>query len=57
MGLDGFARALDGFEAVVAGVPPGRWVRRPRAKAGAPPTSDRRDPMRHRPVRVATSWG
>jgi uncharacterized protein (TIGR03086 family) len=23
--LDGFVRALDGFESVVAGVPPGRW--------------------------------
>jgi uncharacterized protein (TIGR03086 family) len=23
--LDGFVRALDGFEAVIAGVPPGRW--------------------------------
>jgi uncharacterized protein (TIGR03083 family) len=23
--LDGFVRALDSFEAVVAGVPPGRW--------------------------------
>jgi uncharacterized protein (TIGR03086 family) len=25
MALDDFVRALDGFEAVVAGVPPGRW--------------------------------
>jgi uncharacterized protein (TIGR03086 family) len=25
MALDGFVRALDGFEVVVAGVPPGRW--------------------------------
>ncbi len=25
MALDGFVRALDGFEAVVAGVAPGRW--------------------------------
>ena len=25
MGLDGFVRALDGFEAVLTGVSPGRW--------------------------------